>query len=170
MLRDEDVPLVEDDGHYWIPPEEYYLPELGLTDDEHLALALAINAVPLGGDGGGSALQKLGLGRVLDGGPAIAPLADVGAHPHLPALHAAIRRRSLVTFTHRDIERTVEPQMLFFREGNWYLSGFDHVRADRRNYRVDRIAGDVAVGPPGGFSRPRRRHGGGVIDRLGDAS
>ena len=57
LLRDEDLPLVEEDGRYWIPPDEYDLPDLDLTEDEQLALQLAVAAVPVAGDQGGAALQ-----------------------------------------------------------------------------------------------------------------
>lgn len=162
LLRDEDLPLVEQDGRYWIPPDEYYLPDLALTEDEQLALQLAVAAVPVStGEGGeaGAALQKLSLasGGGLDLGDGLAaaggplPVADLDEHPLLPVLHGAIRRRATVTFSHRGTERTVEPVRLFFRGGNWYLFAFDRLRDAERNFRVDRIEGDVAVGPPASF-------------------
>lgn len=158
LLRDEDIPLVETDGRYCIPPDEYYLPELGLTESEQLALRLAVAAVPLGGGAGGSALQKLTLGSDLGDGAqhplSGGALADLDAHPLLPLLHSAIRRRATVTFTH-GTSRSVEPAMLFFREGHWYLNGFDRLRQAERNFRVDRIeeqpGDDVVVGPGGEF-------------------
>ena len=155
LLRDEDIPLVEDNGRYWIPPGEYYLPDLDLTDDEQLALQLAVAAVPVGGDQGGSALQKLTIGTGGGGNlaAASAPIAELDEHPLLPVLHGAIRRQATVTFTHRGTERTVEPALLFFREGNWYLAGFDRLRQAERNFRVDRIEGAVDVGPSASFER-----------------
>lgn len=165
LLRDEDIPLVEENGRYWIPPEEYYLPDLHLSDDEHLALQLAVAAVPVAGGHGGAALQKLTLGRGSgDGIAATAPLADLDDHPLLPLLHGAIRRRATVTFTHRGAERTVEPALLFFRDGNWYLFGFDLLREADRNFRVDRIEGSVELGPAGGFER--RKAAGGATDAM----
>lgn len=156
LLRDEDIPLVEDNGRYWIPPSEYYLPDLDLSEDEQLALQLAVAAVPVGGDQGGAALQKLTLGAGLEGNLAAStPIADVDEHPLLPVLHGAIRRRATVTFTHRGTERTVEPALLFFREGNWYLAGYDRLREAERNFRVDRIEGGVDIGPAGSFDRRR---------------
>lgn len=157
LLRDEDIPLVEADGRYRIPAEEYYLPDLGLSEDEQLALHLAVAAVPLGegGDGGGSALQKLTIGSGLDidaRAAAATALADLDEHPLLPALHAAIRKRATVTFTHGE-RRTVEPVVLRFRDGHWYLSGYDRLREADRNFRVDRIEGEVEIGDPGGFER-----------------
>jgi proteasome accessory factor B len=78
-------------------------------------------------------------------------LADLDEHPLLPTLHAAIRKRATVTFSREGAPRTVEPASLFFRDGHWYLFGFDRLRGADRNFRVDRIGGDVEVGPPGGF-------------------
>lgn len=166
LLRDEDIPLVEDNGRYLIPADDYYLPDLRLSDDEQLALQLAVAAVPLGdgGDAGGSAVQKLTIGSELtefDGRPVGATaLADLDEHPLLPELHAAIRNRATVTFVHGGsgsqaggARRTVEPALLFFREGHWYLFGFDRLREAERNFRVDRIEGGVEVGPPAAFER-----------------
>lgn len=157
LLRDEDIPLVEHDGRYRIPAEEYYLPDLGLSEDEQLALHLAVAAIPLGegGDGGGSALQKLTIGSGLDidaRAAAATAVADLDEHPLLPALHAAIRKRATVTFTHGE-RRTVEPAVLRFRDGHWYLSGYDRLREADRNFRVDRIEGEIDIGEPGGFER-----------------
>jgi predicted DNA-binding transcriptional regulator YafY len=158
LLRDEDIPLVEQDGRYRIPPDEYYLPDLGLTEEEQLALHLAVAAVPVGAEGDAlEGLQKLTLGAPVDGGLAAsvaagAALADLDEHPLLPVLHAAIRSRATVTFDRAGERRTVEPAALFFREGRWYLFGNDRLRDADRNFRVDRI-GSVEVGPPGAFER-----------------
>lgn len=170
LLRDEDIPLVEDNGRYLIPADAYYLPDLHLDDEEQLALQLAVAAVPLGdgGDAGGSALQKLTIGSELaefDGRPVGATaLADLDEHPLLPELHSAIRNRATVTFSHGGTgsqaggaPRTIEPAMLFFREGHWYLFGFDRLRQAERNFRVDRIEGGVEVGEPGEFERRDQR-------------
>ena len=146
LLRDEDIPLVEADGRYRIPPEDYYLPDLGLTEDEQLALQLAVTAVPVG-EGGAEGLQKL-TGASLGGGAA---LADLDEHPLLPTLHGAIRKRATVTFERDGAERVVEPTALFFRDGHWYLFGFDRLRGADRNFRVDRL-GEVTVGAAGEFT------------------
>lgn len=158
LIRDEDIPLVEHDGRYRIPADEYYLPDLRLSEDEQLALQLAVAAVPLGagGDGGGSALQKLTIGSGFDydaRAAATTAVADLDEHPLLPILHSAIRQRATVTFTHgtHGTRRMVEPAMLRFREGHWYLFGYDRLRGAARNFRVDRMEGEVEVGEAGGF-------------------
>lgn len=162
VLRDEGIPLKEDKGLYRIPPEEYYLPDLGLTPEEQVALRVAVTAVRVGGEAAGSALDKLTLGLTesLDGGAAI--VADLDEHPVLPTLHAALRQRAPVTFTYRGRERTVEPSLVWFRQGNWYLTAHDQYRKAERNFRVDRITGDITVGEPDSYelpSRPARRSG-----------
>ena len=151
LLRDEDIPLVETDGRYRIPPEEYYLPDLGLSDEEQLALQLAVAAVPVG-EGGAAGLAKLTGAGVTAGAGGIPALADLDEHPLLPVLHAAIRKRATVSFVRDGSERTVEPASLFFRDGHWYLFGYDRLRSADRNFRVDRIGGEVAVGDPDGFA------------------
>lgn len=159
VLRDEGIPLVERDGRYHIPPDQYYLPDLDLTDDEQVALRLAVAAVRLGGDAGevgGLALHKLGgggdgagvAGAAVGGAPVVAALDE---DPLLPTLHTAMRRRSLVRFRYGGSEREVEPLLLLFRDTYWYMSAHDRARDALRTFRVDRIEGDVAVGEPGEF-------------------
>ncbi len=156
LLRDEDIPLQENEGRYRIPPEEYFLADLQLTEEEHLALQLAMAAVPVGGGQGGWALRKLRLaGPGADpagAGPTL--LADLDEHPLLPSLHGAIRRRCTVSFSHSGTTRTVDPSRLLFRDGHWYLQGFDRLRQDLRNFRVDRIEGEVEVGSAGTADPP----------------
>ncbi|MBW3615521.1 MAG: WYL domain-containing protein, partial [Actinobacteria bacterium] len=105
---------------------------------------------------GGWALRKLRLGG--PGGEqeagSLTLLADLDEHPHLPTLHSAIRRRATVTFSHSGATRTVEPARLLFRDGHWYLQGFDRLRQAVRNFRVDRIQGEVEVGAAGTSAPP----------------
>ncbi|HET9442440.1 MAG TPA: WYL domain-containing protein [Acidimicrobiales bacterium] len=166
LLRDEDIPLVEEENRYRIPPEDYFLPDLGLSGEEQLALELATTAVPVGADQGRWALRKLALGGAGsvtgEAGPTV--LAHLDEHPLLPELHAAIRRRAVVRFTHSGATRTVEPELLFFRAGHWYLHGFDRVREAVRNFRLDRVEAPLEVGEPGGFEpRPGRPTGGAEV-------
>ena len=157
VLRDEGIPLVEDGGRYRIPPEQYYLPELELSESERLALRLAVAAVPLGGESTGLAVHKLTLGAgsadalAVEGGAAPVALGDTS--DLLPLLHRAVRDRSVVTILFRGEERVVEPSLLFFRDGHWYLTGHDRARDDRRSFRLDRVTSVVSVGEPGGFER-----------------
>ncbi len=163
LLRDEDIPLQEHEGRYRIPPEEYFLADLQLSDEEQVALQLALAAAPVGGEQGGWALRKLRLGGPGgEGAGGLTLLADLDEHPLLPALHAAIRRRATVTFSHSGTTRTVEPARLLFRDGHWYLQGFDQLRQAVRHFRVDRIRGEVEVGPAGSAPDPPPRPDGAI--------
>ena len=164
-LRVETVPgtLPEVDG-YRIPREEYSLRDPGLTTEELAALHLAASAVQVEGLPATEGLLKLG-GLVTEGvrdlGVHVAPLP---ADPNLARLFGAVSSRRQVRLHYRDEERTVDPYRLEFQRGRWYLTGFDHLRDEERNYRLDRIDGGVEVleGPsfdPPGTSVPGQARG-----------
>ena len=154
MVRREGVPiaaeLVDGEHVYRIPPEEYYLAELDLTDEERIALNVAVAAVSLEGGHGREALLKLGGLERAD----VVPLATLPSLPALPDLFEAFRRRAPATFDYQGNERTVEPYALVARRGHWYLLGHDRLREDVRTFRVDRIEGAVRTGAPGAYERP----------------
>lgn len=161
MLRDQGVPLREEDGRYSIPSEEFFLPDLDLNDDERSALAVAIAAVPVGGGAANDAIGKLGGLGALSGASGVGggvldavPHADLEAVPALSLLHGAARRRALVEFSYLGAERSVEPYAVFFFERYWYLFGYDRTRSGQRTFRVDRIEDGVTVGDAGSFDRP----------------
>src|SRR5205814_2792063 len=136
---------------YRIHREDYELPALDLTDDERVALHLAVTAVRLGGGGEGrDALLKLG-GIEGAAAPTLAALPDV---PALPALFDAYRRRARVTFTYRGGPRRLDPYGILFRNGHWYAVGFDADREAIRAFRADRIESEVEAGRGGAFERP----------------
>jgi proteasome accessory factor B len=135
---------------YVIRPEDYYLPDLELEPDEQAALNLAVAGVHLGDPSGRDALWRLGL-------PASAgarPVAELPALPALPALHAALRARAMVHFDYRGEHRHVDPALLRFHGGWWYLVGYDRDRAAARTFRVDRMDGDLSVAEPGSGALP----------------
>jgi proteasome accessory factor B len=149
-LRSEGVPLEvvgQPDGGsaYRIDPNNYYLPPLDLTDDERVALNLAVAAVNIDGETGRDALYKLGEGAT--GGPALAALpTDDG----LIDLFDAWRRRAPACFSYRGEKRELHVWGVAFRNGRWYVSGFDADRQHERLFRVDRIDdGAVTVGDDG---------------------
>jgi predicted DNA-binding transcriptional regulator YafY len=157
LLRDQGVPLHEEAGRYSISPDEFFLPELDLTDEERAALAISIAAVPVGAHAAYDALGKLGgfgVGALSTGVADALPHADLEELPALPLLHAAARRRAVVEFSYRGDARAVEPYGVLFFERFWYLAGFDLGRQGPRRFRVDRIDGEVTVGPAGAFERP----------------
>ena len=152
-LRDEGIEIDTigsgEDARYRIDPKKYYLPDLGLTEDEALALNLAATRVRLEGHDPDEALLKLD-GFGVDGPALVALPSD----PRLPTIWSAVRARAVLSFHYHDVDREVAPYGLLCREGNWYIAGDDLTRPGRKNFRVDRIVGEVAVGQPGAFERP----------------
>ena len=161
-LRDLGIPVVlepVDDAAqpgvmgYRIPKEAYYLQDPGLAPDELAALHLAASAVRLEGASGVEALWKLG-GELAEQGPAPAVAALPGA-AHLAPVFAAVSARRRVAFTYRGRPRRVDPWRLSFRNGHWYLAGYEHGAGEERMFRLDRIESDVeATGEAGAFERP----------------
>lgn len=157
MLRDQgvDVEVVTDgsgEPRYRVDPERFYLPDLGLTEEESVALHLALCAVRLEGADGTDVARRFG--------PGSEPAADCGLRLALPSsdllprLNDAVVRRRVVWFSYGGLVREVEPYGLLFRDDFWYVSGLDRTRGATRNFRVDRIEGDVIVGEAGAFERP----------------
>ncbi len=135
---------------YMIRTEDFYLRDLELESDEQAALNLAVAGVDLGDPSGRDALWRLGL-------PASAgsqPVAELPALPALPRLHEALRSRSSVSFSYRGDERRVDPALLRFHGGWWYLVGHDRDRGASRTFRVDRMEGLPTVGEPGTLHLP----------------
>jgi proteasome accessory factor B len=158
-LRDMGIPIrtIELAGSdppeqgYVIRREDYALRDPGLEPDELAAVHLATAAVRLEGLPGTEAVWKLG------GAPDVGPGAAVAALPTIPQLvplFRAVADRAPVTFEYRSEQRTVNPYRLAFTRGHWYLDGWDHGREDDRQFRLDRIPGDVTVGEAGTFERP----------------
>ncbi|MBT8198716.1 MAG: WYL domain-containing protein [Acidimicrobiia bacterium] len=158
LLRGLGVPLElsatdawEVEYGYVIPEDAYTLPDPGLTDEERVALALASQAVRLGGEAMESgAILKLG------GAPGVAagePLAaDLGATASLGDVFAAVSERRMLRFPYRDSERHVSPYGVIHRRGRWYLVAEDSGTV--KAFRLDRM-GDVALsGSPGVVERP----------------
>jgi proteasome accessory factor B len=190
-LREMGIPLVVEtvpgvmpavDG-YRIPKDRYYLADPGLDPDELAALHLAASVVRLEGSAADEGLAKLGASSGQgngNGNGGLGPLAppdvalDLAAVPgrsYLGALFGAVVDRRPVRFTYRDRLRDVDPWRLDFQRGRWYLTAYDHGRADERVFRLDRIAGEVEVLDGPAFLRPERAGGpGGPVEpwQLGE--
>lgn len=156
-LRDIGIPLetqtldaLGPEVGYRIRPDQYYLPDLGLTPEEQAALHVAVTAVRLEGGAGPEALWKLG-GLVGEAATAVAALPTV---PELPAIFDAYRERASVAFLHRGESRRLDPWGVVFRRGHWYVVGYDHDRAEERAFRIDRIEGPVQTGAAGTVEPP----------------
>jgi proteasome accessory factor B len=165
-LREMGIPLSLYEVAFSDPPAEgyrirktdYYMHDPGFEPDELAALHLAATAVKLDSAHGIEGLWKLG-GLVDDpsgdaGNADAQPTVALPGDPNLGPLFSAVAEQRVATFHYRGTERQVDPYRLDFQRGHWYLTGFDHVREEERNFRVDRIEGDVVAGPPGRFDRP----------------
>jgi proteasome accessory factor B len=150
---------------YRIPRERYQLPDPGLADDELAALRLAASAVDVEGAWGRSAattaLWKLAAAGETGGGapargPAL-PRAAVAlpAGERVATIFGAVAERQQVAFSYHGDRRVVDPWRLSFRNGQWYLAGWDHRRGGSRTFRLDRMETvPELVGEPGAFERP----------------
>ncbi|MCU1355233.1 MAG: pafB [Acidimicrobiales bacterium] len=140
-----DPPLVG----YRIRPQDYELRDPGLTEDELEALNLAATVVGISGGAGERALFKLG------GVPGEAPQSELPADPDLVAAFTGVSERRRLRFRYHEVDRELDPYRLQFVRGRWYLNGFDHVRAEDRWFRMERIDGPVTtVGPAAAYERP----------------
>jgi predicted DNA-binding transcriptional regulator YafY len=161
-LRDMGIPLIvetvpgrlpEIDG-YRIPKDDYYLRDPGFESDELAALHLAASAVQLEGMPALGGLLKLG-GMVGADAPELGfDVAALPADPNLGTLFGATAERCSVRLTYNGSERLLDPYRLDYLRGRWYLTAFDHLRGEERNYRVDRIDGPVVAAEGERFERP----------------
>jgi proteasome accessory factor B len=155
---------------YRIDRDRYYLDDPGFERDELAALHLAMRAVTLEGLDATEGLWKLG--GVADddlGAGAEGELAALPGDPNLASLFQACAERRTVEFDYRGTRRTLDAHRVGYQRGHWYLGGRDHDHDEARSYRLDRIEGAVALGPPDAFPRPGRPHAGVPDDpwRLG---
>ena len=156
MLRDIGVPIETEvlggdqagQTAYRLDRERYELRGLDLDDDERHALQVAVAAVR--SDVGQEGIWKLG-GAVGGSSPVRAELPALVA---LPVLRSASSQHVAVELTYHGTTRRLDPYGLLLRNGFWYVIGFDHVRAEIRTFRVDRIEGEVELLEDQQFERP----------------
>lgn len=144
---------------YWIDRQEYYLPDPGLTPDELAALHLATRMVPLA-TSGTAGIWKLGGAPPADARIAAdapdGPIATIPVDANLTELFTAAAQRRAVAFDYRGSERRLEPWLLGFQGGHWYVSGHDVDQSERRLFRLDRITGPVRLQGPAEHPRADR--------------
>jgi proteasome accessory factor B len=176
-LREMGIPVTRAPIPYTDPPQEgyriaeddYYLRDPGFEPDEVRALHLAASAARLAAGHGREALWKLG-GIVagaddIDATDAtVEDMVEVPNDPNLAPLFSAAIDGRRVELTYHGVHRCIDPYRLDYQRGRWYLTGFDHTRGEERNFRLDRIEGEVAPGPPGAFQRPARGVAGGPAE------
>ncbi|MDO3704207.1 YafY family protein [Micromonospora sp. C28SCA-DRY-2] len=168
-LADLGIPVTADRGRYggYRLRPGYKLPPLMLTDDEAVAVLLGLVAAErlgLGTEEPATATALAKIRRVLP--PTLADRlaavqehlgftlrrADPAVRPAtgtLLALAAAARQRRRVRLDYRSYagaasRRRLDPYGLVFHAGRWYVTGHDHLRAEVRTFRLDRIGEVVA--------------------------
>ena len=162
---------------YALRPERLHLPPIRFSEEELLALQMALKLL----DGRFAYAQplRLALQQVTwasgppAGKEAEAPvLLGVTASTQtaedaqrLAKIEAGIVRRKTVVFAYHSLERDevlerkVDPYHLLYRNGEFYLIGYSHERGEVRVFRLSRIKGKVAFAtksehdfrPPQGF-------------------
>jgi predicted DNA-binding transcriptional regulator YafY len=160
-LSESGVPLVALPGAGYELTEGYYLPPLLFTPQEAQALALGAQLVRAHAQGQLGDDAKQALDKILVRLPAaareqVALLTDVVQFyaPHarlqldderLLLLQQAVREQRVVRLSYHSYNRNetsnrdVEPRRLTYAEGRWYLSGYCRLRADERDFRLERI-------------------------------
>ena len=144
--------VIDDGEHVTIRLAEYFRRPLRLSPAEGLALLAAgraVLAVP-GSDPQGplaTALDKLEHALELPG-----LVVDVGEAELLGAVRDAVAHHERVEIDYwsagRDetTTRTIDPAVVFFATGEWYVGAFCHRARDERMFRIDRIRALRATG------------------------
>ncbi len=142
----------DEDGNVSIRLADYFRRPLRLTPAEGLALLAAgraLLAVP-GSDPAGplaTALAKLEHALELPG-----LVVDVGEPAQLTAIRDAVAGHARVEIEYwsagRDevTSRQIDPEVVFFATGEWYVGAYCHRARDERMFRVDRIRSVVPTG------------------------
>lgn len=138
------------------------LPPLLFDDDQAVAIAVALQAVPSSGvdieEGAARALATVRqvmpsrLRHRVDGIRFTGASADVQVDPAvLEAASAAVRDRQVLRFDYGSTEdrpaRRTEPHAVVAREGRWYLLAWDLDADDWRTFRLDRMRPRIPTGP-----------------------
>jgi len=149
---------------YRVDKSKYELPDPGLESDELAALHLALETVAVGSSQADMARAMWRLGGVVDSltddplGVPAGELTEIPSDPALVPLFRAVTERRSATFEYETTagvsERNVEPWHLDFQRGRWTLAAFDSSREEQRNFRLDRIRGEVALADAGSQTHP----------------
>ena len=119
---------------------------------------LAVLTTAIGDDAGGLALGVMA--AAAGEFPAEGASASINLDVTVPReVAAALSSRRRLTMTYRNADgeertRVVEPWDLQYRRGLLYLTAWDPDAETSKNFRVDRIVGDLSVGEPATTSRP----------------
>ena len=147
-------PLFDDEAGYRIRPESYALSLRDLTPTQVTLLSLAAQAWQDAAftDLSQQALRKLtSIGLDTDSSqlPVMAPKL-VGADENLRCALDALTSLTTIEFDYLNIQGVTQRRQLQVygvqaRQSHWYLIGLDTEKNAIRNFRVDRIQGDVST-------------------------
>jgi proteasome accessory factor B len=125
---------------YAIRDSDVFL-DLDLTTEESVALEMAASMVQFDAAWEIDALAKLGSGVL----PTPPPLrAQLSAPDELVALYDALDRKCVATFSYGGKLRHVDPVLVFWRSGSWYLHAYENDVA--KNFKIERLESAVAIG------------------------
>ena len=157
-LRELGFPIIEvgdedREGGYLLQRARLKLPEVRLTPEETVALALARRIGGLHALVGGTVRDALGKLGMIGAAPESAsgvvsvspPARSRAEEDRLRTLESAIARSHRIRLRYRGLgraqasEREVDPYGLYGHGGGWYLVGHDHLRKATRTFRTSRI-------------------------------
>lgn len=158
--------LFPDEVGYRIRRTDFELPPIEFDAAETAVLGLASGVWDQARLAGATvkALAKLRAGGVDPDAARVAGFApSMGARePAFDQLWTAILTRTPVAFRYRGVDRVVEPWLLTYRTGAWYLVGLDRVRGEGRSFKASRIEDTPRLaGKPHTVERPGQE----VLDR-----
>src|SRR5579875_1362229 len=165
--------LVEQEN-YSLPPENFHLPPIEVSDEELAALRTALQL--LDGEFAYAEPLRLALQQISWGRPsplktpeqstvALGITGSAGGHEvsqRLAKIETAIFRRKTIVFDYHTMERDelgsrrVDPYQLLYQGGQFYVVGRSHERDAIRVFRLSRIRGKVgyATKAEHDFQRP----------------
>lgn len=155
----QSVEIASDDAvGYLIDPDDYQLPAIQLDRDEVTALALGIAMA-------GGQQERLALSKVVALSPDPVEVTPPPLRLHvsddaIDTVADAVTQRATIEFGYRrsdgdEQRRRVDPWAVGVHNGIGYLIGFDHLRQERRTFRLSRVTSKITVvGEPAGFQRP----------------
>lgn len=151
--------LFPDELGYRIRRQDFELPPIDFTAAEATALGLAgqVWGTATVAERTVSALAKLRAAGIDPDASRLSGISpSIGAkEPAFEPLWQATMTRTRVAFGYRGVAREVEPWVLTYRRGSWYLAGFDRTRGAARMFKLARIEDAPAtVGKPGSYVLP----------------
>ena len=143
------------------------LPPMSFTDDEALAVAVALQTVGTSGladavaatESAAATLDRVLPSRLRHRLDAVAAVAEVSSEPRDPvpptvftAVASACQAHEQLRFSYHDrrdqpTDRRVEPYRMVHVSHRWYLVAYDLEREAWRSFRLDRVRPRVPAGP-----------------------